>query len=223
MEFPLRATFKNHIEYELQLHFVDRDGRGWLMDEAGKLRRQREPIGIAPFSGVTTGQQGEVIDHSAAVSSNGQAVELAGMPIARLDFDAADGNNVSSLFLPKGQTMPSGSIVELRRDDGSMAARVFLDEQFKILKITICNLPKDTRHFAFPRYYRTDEAFHVLLGRQEDSLDELVNGKYIKETEILGGKHVPGGELAQVAYDDVGHLAAISVNNNKLVAGFLQD
>jgi hypothetical protein len=185
------------------------------------LSRRRHSVAAAFFSSVDTGRRAQVLDHSGTLRSDGEAVELADMPIHRIDVDPNDGNNVTITFLPRGATTTPATVAEMQKE--SRIARACLDADDRLVRLTICNLPADTRQYAFPRYMWDSHSYTVCFGREAEALEQLTDVGRIHSAWTLGGKHTPWGDLAYVAYDDQGHLINIVIPRSNLMPEFVVD
>lgn len=221
VDFPLAASVANQQPPLIRLYFRDRSGQAWMLHEGGKLSRRRRSVAAAFFSSVDTGRRAQVLDHSGTLGPNGEAVELADMPIHRIDVDPNDGNNVTISFLPPGATTTPATVAEMQKDNDSRIARAYLDADDRLVRLTICNLPADTRQYAFPRYAWDSQTYTVCFGRRTDSLEQLTDVGRIHSAWTLGGKHTPWGDLAYVAYDEHGHLLNLVIPRSNLMPGFV--
>ncbi|MBD3944784.1 hypothetical protein [Nocardioides ganghwensis] len=219
--FPLRDSLTAVGHFRVRLYFSDHAGRPWILWENGTLGRTRRAVADSFFTGTSSGRTAEMMDHSGTVGPDGNRVELANIPVQRLDVDEEDGTNISLVLLPKGKSAEPSAVAELTRD-GKRVARVYLDAEDRIMRLTVCNLPEDTWKYCYPQYLFA-ERYTVLFGTPGQDVGELLDTFDVGDAWVLGGKHTPWNEMAHLAYDSGGRLRAIMFNRRSLVPGFLTD
>src|SRR5450759_48052 len=219
LDFPLAPSTSNNEQPLVRLYFSDRSGQAWLLHEAGKLSRQRRKIAKAFMSKVDIGRRAAVSDHSGTVGPDNESVQLADMPICRIDIDPKAGNNITITLVPDGTPVTPANIAEMQRGNGGgVVGRAYLDANDKLVRLTICNLPSDTRSYAFPQYLlHGKDTYVVLFGRRTDAIDELAAPEKVHSGWVMGGKHTPWGELARVGYDAAGHLLVLTIPKQNLM------
>jgi hypothetical protein len=224
LDFPLAPSTTNHEQPRVRLYFSDRSGQAWILHETGELSRQRRNAAQAFVSRINIGRHAAVSDHSGTVGPDNRPVQLAAIPISRIDIDPKDGNNISITLVPDETPVTPANVAEMQRGTGlEVVARAYLDANDKLVRLTFCNLPADSRHYTFPQYMHGKDSYVVLFGRRTDSIDDLAAPEKIHSGWVMGGKHTPWGELASVGYDAAGNLLVLTIPKQHLMPEFLHD
>ena len=220
-DFPLRSsTPQGPVKFFMR--FSDSDGRKWEVSSERKLRRSG---GVPkPFlNNLVLDEQAKVTDHSAATGPGGERLQLGAGSFSRIDIDEQDGNNISVVLVPKGAKVSPASVAEYTQSGSDeKLARVFLDDSDKVVKITVCNLPADTREHCYLEEMGGPNYHFMCFGKRGEGPDRLLDPGLIGNVLELGGKHQPIDIGVRIAYDHEGHLRSILIPHDRLLPGFLK-